>query len=225
MGDVIGRGRDAEILDHGPGLVLRHPLRPRSLSHEAGVMRWLTEHGYPSPRVVEETAEGLVMERVDGPTMLESLTARTTRGHLRDLAGLHAQLHRLPVPPGLPTPYGDGPTLLHGDLHPGNVILTDDGPVVIDWTNASAGPAGVDPATTWLLLGAAGLPEGRIVAAGALLGRRIAVAAFLGAVAEGGEDVAAREALPAVLAERRHDPNMTASELARMTRIVRRHRG
>lgn len=32
-----------------------------------------------------------------------------------------------------------GAALLHGDLHPGNVLLTDDGPVAIDWFDASVG--------------------------------------------------------------------------------------
>jgi len=32
-----------------------------------------------------------------------------------------------------------GAALLHGDLHPGNVLMTGDGPVVIDWFDASIG--------------------------------------------------------------------------------------
>jgi thiamine kinase-like enzyme len=37
-------------------------------------------------------------------------------------------------------------TLLHGDVHPGNIILreTDGRAVLIDWGNARTGPAGVD---------------------------------------------------------------------------------
>jgi hypothetical protein len=41
---------------------------------------------------------------------------------------------------------------VHLDLHPGNVILTTRGPVVIDWSNAGVGPRGADVATTWILL-------------------------------------------------------------------------
>jgi aminoglycoside phosphotransferase (APT) family kinase protein len=29
---------------------------------------------------------------------------------------------------------------LHGDFHPGNVVLTQRGPVVIDWRNTTEGP-------------------------------------------------------------------------------------
>ncbi|HEY7576643.1 MAG TPA: phosphotransferase [Acetobacteraceae bacterium] len=37
---------------------------------------------------------------------------------------------------------GDG--LCHGDLHPGNVIMTADGPRLIDWGGATRAPAGLD---------------------------------------------------------------------------------
>jgi len=43
--------------------------------------------------------------------------------------------------------------LCHGDLHPSNVILTTDGPVVVDWFDASRGDPVADIARTLLLLG------------------------------------------------------------------------
>lgn len=185
-------------------------------------MRWLTEHDYPSPRLVDETDSGLVMERIEGPTMLEALSSRTIRPHLRTLAALHAELHTLPSPPGLTTPYGEGSALLHGDLHPGNVILADRGPVVIDWTNACVGPAGADVAEAWLLLACAGIPERRLAGITERVLRRVAVRVFVSAAGRHGEAEAARAALDAVLAHRRRDPNMTPVELARMSRLVRR---
>lgn len=221
-GEVIGRGRDAEIVDAGPGLVLRRLLRPRPSGQEAEVMRWVVDHGYPAPRVVEETDDGMVMQRVDGPTMLDRLNARDVRRNMRTLAELHAQLHALPVPPGLPSPYGEGPALLHGDLHPGNVILSEDGPVVIDWTNACAGPAGADLATAWLLIACADLPEKRTARTLERVGRRMALAALLNAAKRLGEQELARHELAGVLAQRHHDPNMSPDELARMARVVRR---
>lgn len=63
VGDVIGRGRDAVILDHGPGLVLRQPLETRRMDQEVEVMRWVHERGYPSPRLVELTSHRLLMQR------------------------------------------------------------------------------------------------------------------------------------------------------------------
>jgi Ser/Thr protein kinase RdoA (MazF antagonist) len=45
---------------------------------------------------------------------------------------------------------GDG--LCHGDLHPDNVIMTADGPRLIDWIGAVRAPAAIDLATSHILL-------------------------------------------------------------------------
>ena len=49
-------------------------------------------------------------------------------------------------------PTGRAGRLLHGDLHPGNVLLGPSGPVLIDWTDAGSGPPAHDTATSWLVL-------------------------------------------------------------------------
>jgi aminoglycoside phosphotransferase (APT) family kinase protein len=41
---------------------------------------------------------------------------------------------------------------MHLDLHPGNVMLTPNGPVVIDWTSAHAGQPAADVATAYLIM-------------------------------------------------------------------------
>jgi tRNA A-37 threonylcarbamoyl transferase component Bud32 len=46
----------------------------------------------------------------------------------------------------------DGDRMLHGDFHPGNVMLTGDGPVIIDWTAASRGSPEADFARTGMIL-------------------------------------------------------------------------
>ena len=45
----------------------------------------------------------------------------------------------------------DTDVVCHGDVHPGNVIMTNDGPVVIDWDLLCIAPAGWDhaPLMTW----------------------------------------------------------------------------
>jgi Ser/Thr protein kinase RdoA (MazF antagonist) len=43
---------------------------------------------------------------------------------------------------------GFPPTLVHGDFHPENVLRTDDGPVIIDWSDAAVAHPLVDM-TTW----------------------------------------------------------------------------
>ena len=45
---------------------------------------------------------------------------------------------------------GDG--LCHGDLHPGNVIMTPDGPKIVDWQGATRAPPGLDLACSQVLL-------------------------------------------------------------------------
>lgn len=45
-----------------------------------------------------------------------------------------------------------GAALLHGDLHPGNVLMTSDGPVAIDWFDASIGHPVADIVRSSLLM-------------------------------------------------------------------------
>ena len=60
-------------------------------------MRYVARHGYPAPRVEDVRANGseLVMERIDGPTMLEVLSKRPWT--LRRNAGRLAMLHHRPT--------------------------------------------------------------------------------------------------------------------------------
>ena len=46
----------------------------------------------------------------------------------------------------------DGQTVCHGDYHPHNVLLTSEGPLVIDWMTACSGSPWADVARTSLLL-------------------------------------------------------------------------
>ena len=52
--------------------------------------------------------------------------------------------------------------LCHGDVHPGNVILSSDGPVLIDWFDACRGNPAGDIARTQLLTGAGGATVGSV---------------------------------------------------------------
>jgi len=49
----------------------------------------------------------------------------------------------------------DGSAVLHGDYHPGNVLMAPEGPIAIDWVDAACGPASADIARTLLLLSTA----------------------------------------------------------------------
>jgi aminoglycoside phosphotransferase (APT) family kinase protein len=139
-----------------------------------------------------------VLERIDGPTMGRHLARHPwlLRHHVRTLADLHERLHAIPL---------DAATLVHFDLHPDNVLLARDGPVVIDWTNAHAGDPDADVAMTWVIMEtSAGLP-GRLLAR--LFRSRV------------GRDTILR-GLAAARAFRLGDPNVTESEKRRVRRAT-----
>ncbi len=66
-----------------------------------------------------------------------------------------AVLAQIPVDP-------DRLHLCHGDVHPGNVILSSQGPVLIDWFDACRGNPAGDIARTRLLIGAGGATAGSV---------------------------------------------------------------
>ncbi len=132
-------------------------------------LEFVRHHGYPVPAVEELSGDGLdlVLERIDGLTMVEELRRRpwTVRRQGVALSELHRRLHQIPAPPFLASaPVGEGDRVLHLDLHPLNVMVGPRGPVVIDWANAAAGDAAVDVALAWVLIRAGQLPDWQLAA-------------------------------------------------------------
>jgi aminoglycoside phosphotransferase (APT) family kinase protein len=216
VGRLLARGRDAEIFDVGGGRVLRRAMDGRSLAGEAAVMAHAHAAGVPVPEVHDVTAAGeIVMDRVDGRTLLAELLAgdADVDDAMRTLIELHDIVHTVPAPDDLRRGSLPGDRLLHLDLHLLNVIRTVDGPVLIDWTNAMAGPPEADVAMTWIIhssvTGAdAGVPDEALFEriqremSEALLART---------------DVAAVEAvLPEVATWRCADPSGSAAEADRV---------
>ncbi len=75
-GPLLASGRAADVYDLGDGTVLRRYRHSRhDTEHEARVMRHVAEHGFPVPEVQRAEGRDLVMDRVDGPTMLEAIEA------------------------------------------------------------------------------------------------------------------------------------------------------
>jgi phosphotransferase family enzyme len=123
-----------------------------------------------------------VWERVDGPSLWQQVVDRPNRSADvgRSLADLQLALFELVPPVTLPDqrdrliskirwsaanvdaslgvaleliPARTGtPHLCHGDLHPSNVIVSDDGPVLVDWFDASRGDRVADVARSSLTL-------------------------------------------------------------------------
>jgi aminoglycoside phosphotransferase (APT) family kinase protein len=130
-----------------------------------------------------------VWERVDGPSLWQQVVDRPERSTDvgRALADVQLALFELVPPVTLPDqrdrlvskirwsaanvdsslraalellPARDGtPRLCHGDLHPSNVIASADGPVLVDWFDASRGDRVADVARSTLLAHGAMTPS------------------------------------------------------------------
>ena len=184
-------------------------------------MDYVRRQGYPVPAVEEISDDGidLVMERIDGPSMVSALGRRpwTVRRQGALLGELHRRLHQIPAPDFLPdAPVGQGDRLVHLDLHPLNVILGAKGPVVIDWTNAARGDPAVDVGLAWVLMAAGEIPDAGLRGTIMGYGRSLLVNSFLASA-----DLPAVEAcLRDVVEWKVKDPNMSAAEQRGMWRVV-----
>lgn len=217
-GTLLASGRAADVYDQGDGTVLRRYKQPDDVDREARAMSWLAERGYPVPAVHAASGRDLVMQKLVGPTMLEDFERRPWRlvHHARLLAALQLRLGSLTAPDWLESvdrvPPGD--SVLHLDLHPMNVMLTADGPVVIDWTNVSRGAASFDAAMSSVLMSTAELDDRR---------QRAAVRMFVLSFELARGRRAVRSALGVAAEFRLADPNVTSLERVRLTRLVDRH--
>ena len=172
--------------------------------------------GFPAPRAEALSDTEMVLERIDGPTMVDDLARRPWRlvAHARTLASLHRRLHAPAAPAWLEAPFGRGDALVH--LDPANVLLGARGPVVIDWPNARRGPAEADVAMTWIILATSDLPE---VPRRALLS--ILRGAFVSVFLRHFDLGAMRRVLPAVAERRLADRNVRERERARVRLLAR----
>jgi aminoglycoside phosphotransferase (APT) family kinase protein len=224
VGPLLASGRDGDIYEYGPGLVLRRTKHGRVIEHEARVIEYAAEHGFPVPRVHEVRAGGteIVMERLVGPMMMDVMAKRPQKlfANARLLADLHDQLHEIAAPEWLRSINDGGGRLLHLDLHPMNVMLTRRGPVVIDWTNAASGDPLIDVGLTYVLLTCPRAPIPR-VAQIAVQPMRVAIARVFARRYRG-------RALDAHIADaaelKMFDPNMLPDEIENCRRLAARRR-
>lgn len=124
----------------------------------------------------------IVFERIIGPSMWEQAKAlpHTVMELAGLLSQIHLELLQLSAPEELPSlrerAFGkideaeslsstqrarararlsglpEGSALCHGDLHPGNVLMSERGPIVIDWFDAASGHGAADIVRTSLLV-------------------------------------------------------------------------
>jgi aminoglycoside phosphotransferase (APT) family kinase protein len=159
---------------------------------EARFGRAIQAAGLPVPWVGEllrvNGRQGLVLERLEGPSMLSVMGAQPWRipALARTLADLQNAVHGVSAPEGVQTQrqwvrpgietrdflpddlkarvlaildgLPDGTALCHGDFHPGNVLMTARGPVIIDWMTCSQGDPLGDVARSSVLMSAGSVP-------------------------------------------------------------------
>lgn len=134
-----------------------------------------------------EGRHGVIYERADGPSLVGYTTSQpwTIIRSANLMAELHAQIHAC-HPSGLPTQrerlqqkiqaahplpealrqaalealaqLPDDAVLCHGDFHPDNIVLSERGPIILDWVEATSGHPLADVARTSLLMQYAALP-------------------------------------------------------------------
>ncbi len=206
---LLAAGRDADVFDLGDGRVLRRYRRRDVPAREIEVMRYVHARGYPVPRVLAVSGPDLTLEMVEGPTMQQALMADLGGMDERaaGLAELHHRLHALEAPDWLPQ-LRPGDRVLHLDLHPSNVILSATGPVVIDWANASAGPAALDPALMIAIALTAKANVERL--------EREHIDAFIRSFASHFDAAELRAAMPDAIELRAADANVTDEERAEL---------
>ena len=155
--------------------------------HEAGIP------SPAAAEIVEVNGRrGLIYERIEGVSMLEDMNAHPWMflKYARVLAELHVQINQK-YTHGLPSykdrlhydisnsshlrtdlrekvlamldNLPDGTNVCHGDFHPGNVILTKAGLIVIDWMTACSGSPWTDVARTNLLLSIGPKGAGKLI--------------------------------------------------------------
>lgn len=100
----------------------------------------------PLARLLGDLHADLAAVRIETlPTLSTKLAER-----ICNVAALSADLKQWLLNQLSGLPGEDG--LCHGDFHPDNVILSARGPVIIDWLDATRGPATADAARSHLLL-------------------------------------------------------------------------
>jgi Ser/Thr protein kinase RdoA (MazF antagonist) len=185
----LAEGRTAEVYAYGEGLVLKldRPEWNGLAPFEAEVLERLADAGVALARahgtVTVDGRSGVVLSRVDGPSLFEVLAASSraeAEGLARRFAALQLTLNTTAVgglPDLVPRLRGEiessvtdpalrrelggllaalddgGHGVCHYDFHPLNVLVGADGWVVIDWLTVAAGPPAADLARTLVLVG------------------------------------------------------------------------
>jgi aminoglycoside phosphotransferase (APT) family kinase protein len=183
---LLAKGATADVYAWGEGRVLKlFTERTPWHANEVSATRAAQEAGLPVPALIDGLIEvgqreGIVFERVDGPTMNEYLQDHPSQVEdcARQAAELQARIHSTEVTELSPLiellnwsieqadPLEDatrnavldlldglpgGESLCHNDFYPNNIIVSPHGLVVIDWAIGTRCNPLADYARTWLI--------------------------------------------------------------------------
>jgi tRNA A-37 threonylcarbamoyl transferase component Bud32 len=183
---LLAKASTADVYAWGAARVLKlfHDRTPWH-ANEVTATRVARAAGFPVPEVIEglikvSEREGIVFERVDGPTMTEYIEDHPDQVEYcaQQAAELHARIHSTQVPDLFPLmeiltwtiqqaePLEESTRktvldimnklpaegmLCHNDFYPNNIIISSQGPIVIDWAIGTRGNPLADLARTWLI--------------------------------------------------------------------------
>jgi len=183
---LLAKGATADVYGWGVGHVLKLFLeRIPWHANKVAATRIAHKASLPVPEVIDGLIEvgereGIVFERVDGPTMTEYLKVHSDKVEYcaQQAAELHARIHSTEAIELLPLieiltwsihqadPLEErtrkavldvlnglpaGGVLCHNDFYPSNIIVSLQSPMVIDWAIGTRGSPLADHARTWLI--------------------------------------------------------------------------
>lgn len=196
QGAIIGEGRTAEVIEYGEGRILklyRDGIPGQHVDIEYQLSKLVYEQGVTTPqpyeRVQIEGKQGIVYQRIAGPTLLQLMNRKPWLNFscFKRMAELHFSLHQLDgigeagrqkrmlernitAAPILNEAeksqilaqlalLPEGKKLCHGDFHPDNILM-DDKLWVIDWMTGVSGNPAADVARSVIMFSIGASPEG-----------------------------------------------------------------
>jgi aminoglycoside phosphotransferase (APT) family kinase protein len=218
-GELLGTGRSADVFSAGLRRVVRRYRDGHDASKEADAMRYLFKKGYPVPEVFDVEGPDIVMAHLSGTTMLKTMARKPLQiaEMAKTLVRLQSRLNALAPPPFLDVKFGEPSGIMHLDLHPDNIMMTNSGPVVIDFANIAAGPASADVAQSWIIMVTSTIPGSAPERYAGNIGRNKFVKNFL----KHSDVEFTNELFESVAEARKLDPNTSDAEKTRIDELVK----